>query len=111
MSVLEAILHFFTVDDTGFPSFEPAGLFEPVREQLPPGWAFSLGTGIAARGQESWLDPVQATWGYPELVNNPQHYTLLVDGDIAAREVFHRELAQVLAMKHDPGSTTGGDEE
>lgn len=93
MSITETVLHFLVEDDRGNARFAPAGLFDLIESAIPPGWRFSLGTGVRASGRNLWSDPVVATWGYPELVEDPEHFTALVGGDPQAVAVFAREVA------------------
>jgi len=94
MSVTETRLMIFALDDTEFPGFYPAGLFDIASQPTPARWMFAVRDGMRASGTDVWANPVQAVWGYPELVEDPSHYTRLVEGEAAARDVFQRRLAE-----------------
>jgi hypothetical protein len=93
MSITETVLYFLVRDDHGEPRFAPAGMFDLVTSPLPAGWCFALGSGVRASGRDLWIDPVVATWGYPELVEDPAHFTALLDEDVDASAIFTRHVA------------------
>ncbi len=93
MGITEAIFYFLVRDDLGAARFAPAGMFELVESPIPVGWHFSLGPGVRASGRDLWADPVVATWGYRELVEDPRHFSALIDEDPAAVAVFAREIS------------------
>ncbi len=103
MSITESVLLLMTVDDAQDPMFLPAGFFAPFSVPLPADWMFLLGTGIAARGREVWGDPIQALWGYPEMVLDKLHYTNLMEGDHEAVSIFDRRYAEALARPRSVG--------
>lgn len=93
MSIMETVFYILVEDDEGQPRFAPAGMFEIPSTPLPPGWRFALGTGVRASGRDLWADPVVATWGYSELVADPEHFSGLVDGENEAVSIFARQIA------------------
>jgi hypothetical protein len=94
MSITETVFYFLVKDDLGQARFAPAGMFDLVEAPLPPGWRFALGSGVRASGRDLWSDPVVATWGYPELVDDPEHFSALLDKAPHAVAIFSREIAQ-----------------
>ena len=88
MALFENVLHFLVRDDSDEPFFFPAGMFELTTSPLPAHWGFSLRPGVRASGTDLWADPVQAVWGYPELVDDPNHLNQLGELEAAALEVF-----------------------
>lgn len=93
MSITKTVLHVLVEEDRGNARFTPADLFDVIESALPPGWRFSLGSGVRASGWNLWSDPVVATGAYPELVEDPEHFAALVGGDPQAVAVFAREPA------------------
>lgn len=94
LSVTESRLLVFVLDDTGFPVFYPAGFFDVASQPVPAGWMFAILDGMRASARDVWANPIQAIWGYRELVEDPLHYTDLVEGETSAREVFDRRLTE-----------------
>jgi hypothetical protein len=97
MAITETVFYFLVRDDDGAPRFAPAGMFDLIEAPLPPGWYFALGSGVRASGRDLWVDPVVATWGYPELVRDPGHFSALLDEDPDALAIFVRRLAEAEA--------------
>lgn len=88
MGITENVFEFLVPDDLGNPRFAPAGLFSLDPCELPSGWKFGLGPGVWASGRSLWADPVVATWGYPELVDDPGHGSALQELDDGALAIF-----------------------
>lgn len=80
-------------DDDGLPAFVPAELFAGSVD-VPSGWRF----GLVPRGETRaiWGEPLIATWGYGDLVDDPGHADALLAGEPAALSVFADQVA-------DPG--------
>lgn len=93
MMISERVFYFLVRDDWGGPCFAPAGFFEASGEAVPAGWRFGLGTGIRATGRDLWTDPRVATWGYPRLVDDPDHAAALLDLEADALEIFEAQFA------------------
>ncbi|MFT3798382.1 hypothetical protein [Microbacterium sp.] len=93
MTIAERALYFLVRDDSGGPSFVPAGFFELFTAPIPEGWRFGLELGIRATGRELWAEPGVATWGYPELVEDPAHVQSLFEFDPDALDVFEAHIA------------------
>lgn len=93
MGITETVFYFLVRDDLGGARFAPAGMFDLVEAPVPVGWLFALGSGIRASGRDLWTDPVVATWGYRELVEDPEHFSALMDEDPSAVAVFAREVS------------------
>lgn len=82
--------------DWGTPLFLPAGLFERLPTTLPADWVFSIMPGMGATGAERWSDPIEAIWGYPELVMDPNWVQLLIEeADAGARKVFNSRIDEI----------------
>jgi hypothetical protein len=94
MSITETVFYLLVEDDRGQARFAPAGMFDLFEAPVPPGWRFALGSGVRAFGRDLWSDPVVATWGYPELVEDPEHFSALVEGNPKAVAVFTRRIAE-----------------
>ena len=94
MSIIETVFYFLVRDDRGHARFAPAGMFDLVESPLPACWQFALGSGVRASGRAQWTDPVVATWGYPELVEDPNHFRALVDEEPDAVAIFARQVVE-----------------
>lgn len=97
MLLWENVLSVLVRDDWGLPCYAPAGLFEMGVMELPPGWKLGLFPGLGAAGPDGWSDPHSAEWGYPELLDDPQHGARLVEGEPDALEIFAVRLAEAEA--------------
>lgn len=86
--VVESPLFFLIRDDFGYPNLVHAGYFELFETVIPEGWKFSLERGIQTPKTTLRLEPGIATWGYPELIDDPNHYHRLVECDPAALAIF-----------------------
>lgn len=93
MDIAETVFRFLVRNDSGDAMFAPAGMFDLVEAPIPAGWLFALGSGIHASGRDLWTDPVVATWGYRELVEDPEHFSALIEDDPNAVAVFDREIS------------------
>ena len=60
--------------------------------RIPSGWRFGLEPGIRATSGDLWSEPGVAAWGYPELVNDPDHVNALFERDPAELAVFESHL-------------------
>lgn len=98
MTIAERAFYLLVPDDWGGPCFAPAGLFELFTATIPPGWKFGLEAGIRASGRDLWSKPGVASWGYPELIDDPDHVRALVEMEPDALAIFE---AQVAAAKTD----------
>lgn len=96
ITLAERALYFLVRDDWGGPCFAPAGLFELFSDEVPAGWKFALEPGIRASGRELWSEPGVATWGYPELVDDPEYVAQLVELLPAAVKVFEAQIDAAL---------------
>lgn len=101
MSIVETVFRFLVQDDFGRALFAPAGMFDLVVAPLPDDWCFELGSGVRASGRDLWVDPVVAVWGYPELVNDPDHFDALAEGDPDAMAIFTRNVTDVERQTED----------
>ncbi len=90
MSITENVLEYLVRDDWGGPCFAPAGFFDLMTAQIPENWHFALKPGVHASGRELWSHPVVALWGYPELIEDPEHAAALEEQEAAAVEIFSR---------------------
>jgi hypothetical protein len=92
MGIFESALCFLVRDDTGAPSFSPAGMFDCAGQIIPLDWYFSLREGVHASGRRLWTTPCIALWGYNELITDLSHVDLLADRESQALQIFHREV-------------------
>lgn len=69
------------LDDTGRPNWYPVEAFEVVDGKLPTDWRFELPDEDGPTG-------IQALWGYPELIDNPDHLKALIERDTLALSTF-----------------------
>lgn len=102
MSLTDDQLLLLILDDTHFPMFCPTELFAPWGAPIPSDWHFALASGRSADGEGPRVDPIQAIWGYLELVEDPGHYTAIVDGDPLARRVFDHRYREALNRPGHP---------
>lgn len=94
MLISEHTLYVLTEEDGGRPTLAPAGFFKEFDAEIPSHWCFALQSGIHASGRQLWASPLVATWGFPEMVNNPEYLSdLLLEGKIEALEAFRAEIA------------------
>jgi len=92
MAIVERAFFFLVRDDAGGPCFAHAGFFDLLKADIPAGWRFGLEAGINASGKGLWSDPGVAIWGYPELVDDPEHVNALFEFDPGALAVFESYL-------------------
>lgn len=97
MGLWENVLFVLVRDDWGKPCFARAGIFEQGSQKVPQGWRFALGPGIQASGQELWVNPCGAVWGYDDLVDDPAHAGALEERDPDALAIFDREYSRRVA--------------
>lgn len=97
MTIAERAFYLLVRDDSGGPCFAPAGFFELFTASIPEGWRFGLEPGIRATGRDLWSEPGVATWGYPELVDDPAHVQSLLEFDPTALDVFESYVAKAEA--------------
>lgn len=97
MILWENVLALLVADDWGGPGFFPAGLFEREAAQLPSDWHFGVLAGIAATGRGLWEQPLQAVWGYPELVEDQGHIDGLGNREAESLSVFRAQQEKVEA--------------
>ncbi len=90
MSIIETSFFFLVRADNGGPLFVHAGFFDLFTAEIPSDWRFALEPGINASGRDLWSHPGVATWGYPELVEDPYHMDRLYEFDPEALAVFNR---------------------
>lgn len=88
----ERRLLFLVMNDYGDPRWVPAAFFEQVTCSMPSNWKFSLRPGIHATGADLYDSPFVAIWGYRELVEDPQHASLLMEDDPASVEICQSYL-------------------
>jgi hypothetical protein len=84
------------------PFWLPVGLFDFTDMTLPPSWKFSVLDRVAASGGSADDVYAIAIWGYPKLVEDPQHSDLVVERDLEAMGIFRRELARELGEHDEP---------
>lgn len=98
ITIAETTLCFLVPDDWGDPCFAPAGMFELFSDVIPPGWKFSLDAGISSSGPALWGEPSVATWGYPELVDDPdyEYAKRLLEREPDAIRTFQAQVAASL---------------
>lgn len=94
MSIVARALYFLVRHDSGGPCFAYAGFFELFSSVIPQGWCFALEAGIRASGRDLWSEPAVATWGYPELVEDPGHVQALFELEPTALAVFESRLTE-----------------
>lgn len=71
------------VDDTGNPNWKLIELFDVIDGRLDPRWVFTPGRD---------RDPlVLGLWGYPALINDPDHYVALIERKRSAYDAFMNE--------------------
>jgi hypothetical protein len=90
VGIWETVLLVLVRDDTGEPSWLPAGLFDISPSRVPDDWEFVVIDGIAASGADAsnrWV----AMWGYSELVRDREHSDGLIKRDPEALRVFEDE--------------------
>lgn len=97
MTIAERAFYFLVRDDSGGPCFAHAGFFELFTAPIPEGWRFGLEPGIRATGRDLWSEPGVATWGYPELIDDPAHVQSLLEFDPTALDVFESYVAKAEA--------------
>lgn len=93
MAIAERTFCFLIEDDWGIPGFVPAGFFKLFTASMPHGWLFRLEAGIHTSVPDLWSTRAVAVWGYPELVNDPDHVLALAEDRGEGRAVFRRYLA------------------
>lgn len=98
MTIAERAFYFLVRDDTGGPCFAHAGFFDLFTASIPAGWRFGLEPGIRASGRGLWSEPAVATWGYPELVDDPAHVQALLECDPSALALFASYAAEADAQ-------------
>jgi hypothetical protein len=94
MSIAERAFYLLVRDDSGGPCFAHAGFFELFTAPMPDGWRFGLEAGINASGRDLWSEPAVASWGYPELIEDPAHVQSLLEFDPAALALFESYVAE-----------------
>lgn len=95
LGMFETLLAVLICDETGYPRWDPLGLFEIKVSTMPAGWEFALYDSLAASGGDAsnrWV----ARWGYPELVRNGLHSDELIERDPEALKIFFQELQKRL---------------
>ena len=97
MSIAERAFYLLVQDDSGGPCFAHAGFFELFTAPLPDGWLFGLEAGIRASGRDLWSEPAVASWGYPELIQDPAHVQALLEYDPGALALFKSYVAKAEA--------------
>ena len=97
MTIAERAFYLLVQDDSGGPCFAHAGFFELFTAAIPSGWRFGLEPGIRASGRGLWSEPSVATWGYPELVEDPEHVNSLLEFDAVALALFESYIAAASA--------------
>lgn len=80
MALIGSELALFVVGTDGWPNWYPAELFEVVDHHLPSGWLFATRAGV-----------LSALWGYPSMVENPDHLADLRRRRGHARSAFLAE--------------------
>jgi hypothetical protein len=103
MTIAERAFYLLVPDDDGDPTFAHAGFFDLFTASIPSNWWFGLERGIRASGPDLWSEPAVATWGYPELVNDPDHVQALLQHDPAARSIFD-EYVRAAEEQDDDGA-------
>jgi len=93
MTIAEREFYFLVQDDSEGPCFAHAGFFELFVANIPSGWRFALEPGVNASGRELWSQPGVATWGYPNLVDDPNYINALFELDAAALTIFRSHVA------------------
>lgn len=96
MMVVHNVFGFLVQDDWGAPDFAPAGLFELITGPIPNEWRFSLRPGIRLSSDFIGQDPVVAVWGYPEMIDDPDHVNNLFEREDDAMMIF---IARTLEAK------------
>jgi hypothetical protein len=94
LGLFDSYLLVLLKDDTDKPNWLPAGLFEWIPQPLPSDWKFAIVDAQAASGGERtnrWI----ARWGYPELIENPNHSNLLIERDETAMQIFYEALLRM----------------
>lgn len=81
----------------GNPILCPAELFEVVDNLLPIVWYFNFERYKNYKGEDS----EKATWGYKELVANPEYYADLVEGKQEALDIFTKRKNQIDEYEED----------
>lgn len=94
MTIAERAFYLLVRDDSGGPCFAHAGFFELFVAPLPAGWRFGLEAGIRASGRDLWSEPSVATWGYPELVEDPAHVQALLEFEPSALALFESYVGE-----------------
>ena len=87
-----SVLTYLVADARLNPVPAPAGLFEIVDGGLPPHWRFAAFDGLRATGAETLDRPLQAMWGYDELVENSRHLEALFEFDENALVSFRSQI-------------------
>jgi hypothetical protein len=85
MAVFNGGVILLLVDDNRQPVWYPAELFDVEDGSLPAGWHFAFRDG----GDSG----MQAVWGHPRLVSDPELDGLLAGHDSEAEVIFWREVA------------------
>jgi len=69
------------LNDTELPNWYPVEAFTVVDSRLSTGWRFVLRDKVGYAG-------IQALWGYPELIENPNHFSELAELETSALTSF-----------------------
>jgi hypothetical protein len=80
----------------------PAGLFDLGEWEIPEDWLFRLCSGITVGGRAAWSDPLGAEWGYPELINDPQHGIDLMEREPPAVRIFAKYVKEKRKTREKP---------
>ncbi|WP_107670452.1 hypothetical protein [Cyanothece sp. BG0011] len=80
MCIWRKILMYLLCDDYNLPCFYPSELFKVVQYELPTYWKFTT--------YDNDEYSAKAIWGYPELVDDDNHYIALQERDKAALKIF-----------------------
>ena len=86
LAVYNGGLTALVVNDTELPTWYPVEAFVVVDGTLPPSWRFCLRDEDGPTG-------LQALWGYPELIDDPDHIKA-IEYDTSALSIFFEATKQ-----------------
>lgn len=92
MMLFESGLYYLVDDDRHSPLMAPSGMFAQGALQLPPHWEFSIRREPFEVHAGFADEATVALWGYPEFVNDVDHYRRLTEWDSDALNVFAAQL-------------------
>jgi len=83
--------YLLSVGDSRLSSWSPAELFEIVDHSLPPSWYFIF------KGYETENNngPVEALWGYKEMVYDLEHNSNLTECEPEDLKIFYQRKAEI----------------